>query len=81
MTFGVWHERDSGKAGGGGEENVGDFLERESSKVRCEAHFVSHCGVPFKREIFLMNVAIFNGIFIGMCSFRRKLETSTHMCI
>ena len=35
MTFGLWHERDSGKAGDGwgGAERFGDFLKRESSKV------------------------------------------------
>ena len=33
MTLVVWHERDSGIVGGGGEENVCNFLERESSKV------------------------------------------------
>ena len=37
MTFGVWYERDSGKAG---LENVGDFLKRESSKGYANPHFV-----------------------------------------
>ena len=32
MTLWVWHEQDSGIAGGGA-ENFGDFLKRESSKV------------------------------------------------
>ena len=35
MIFGVWHKRDSGKGGGGG-ENFGDFLKRERSKCGCQ---------------------------------------------
>ena len=35
MTFGVWHERDSGNAGGGGE--IGDFFKGESSHT-CTSH-------------------------------------------
>ena len=54
MTFGVWHERDSGKAEA---DNFGDFLkgDRElKSEVRNATMFYN-AWVPPKREIFLSN--------------------------
>ena len=52
MTFEVWHERDSGKAEGGGGGCA--FLKRESSKWGVRPHFVYQTAVPPKREIFVM---------------------------
>ena len=52
MTFGVWHERDSGK--GGGAENVGDILKRELKMGDARPHFVYQTVVPSQIRDFLI---------------------------
>ena len=54
MTFGVWHERDSGKAGGGG-RNLVTFSNERAQNWGVRPHFVciKWCYTP-KQEIFIM---------------------------
>ena len=55
MTLGVWHERDSGIAGGGGGD-FGDFSQTRALKViKSEERrpiLVSKCGAPSQTRYF-----------------------------